>query len=101
MRPNANSHSLRLRKALMARRVLRNAAVAGTAALALGCLACASSAQSAGVATPPTQYRIEDVEIVLTRYGCLGRCPVYTLTLRGDGKGLYEGRQGGEPPWRP
>jgi hypothetical protein len=35
----------------------------------------------------------EDVQITLERTACFGMCPVYTVTLSGDGTVRYEGRQ--------
>jgi hypothetical protein len=33
-----------------------------------------------------------DLVITLQRQGCLGRCPVYSLTIYGSGMGVYEGK---------
>lgn len=44
---------------------------------------------AAGSAAP----RLGEVEIVLERTWCFGWCPIYTLTIGGDGKVRYEGRK--------
>lgn len=44
---------------------------------------------AAGAAAP----RLGEVEIVLERTWCFGWCPIYTLTIGGDGKVRYEGRK--------
>jgi len=41
--------------------------------------------------TPPGSFKLVDVEIEMRRLGSLGRCPVYTVILKGDGSGVYEG----------
>lgn len=38
--------------------------------------------------------RYSDLVITLQRQRCLGRCPVYSLTIYGDGTGVYEGETG-------
>ena len=35
----------------------------------------------------------EPIQITLERTACFGRCPVYTVTISGDGTVSYEGRQ--------
>ena len=48
---------------------------------------------AAGCAGPqtPTPDNLEDVMITLERTACFGVCPVYTLTIHGDGRVVYEG----------
>jgi hypothetical protein len=46
-----------------------------------------------GCAQPqtPTPSDIKEVIITLERTACFGTCPVYKLTIHGDGKVIYEG----------
>jgi len=46
---------------------------------------------------PPSKYQLRDVAMVLRRTGCLGSCPAYTLTIRGDGHCTLSGS--GKPTW--
>jgi hypothetical protein len=46
---------------------------------------------------PPSKYQLRDVAMVLRRTECLGSCPAYTLTIRGDGLCTLSGS--GEPTW--
>ena len=39
-----------------------------------------------------TRSNLNDLVITLERTPCYGTCPVYTLTLFGDGKVVYEGK---------
>lgn len=41
---------------------------------------------------PPQKYSLNDVRVEMRRLGCLGKCPVYTVVLKGDGNGYYDGR---------
>src|ERR1700722_18191656 len=40
----------------------------------------------------PVPIGNSSVIISLERHGCEGRCPVYTITIAGDGTVIYEGR---------
>jgi hypothetical protein len=40
---------------------------------------------------PPTEYALADVAMTLERGPCYGFCPVYTVTVRGDGTVAYNG----------
>lgn len=40
----------------------------------------------------PTPDELKDLRITLKRTGCYGTCPGYTLTITGDGKVNFEGR---------
>lgn len=40
---------------------------------------------------PPKDYKIQDVAMTLRRTICYGRCPEYSVTVRGDGNGIYRG----------
>jgi len=48
---------------------------------------------TAGCAIPqtPTPENLEDVMITLERTACFGTCPIYKLTIYGDGRVIYEG----------
>jgi hypothetical protein len=46
---------------------------------------------------PPSKYKLRDVAMVLRRTECLGSCPAYTLTIRGDGPCTLSGS--GKPTW--
>jgi hypothetical protein len=46
---------------------------------------------SVGCSKPPTPDDIGDVVITLERGPCFGACPVYKLTVYGDGRVIYEG----------
>ena len=39
----------------------------------------------------PTPEELKDVIITLERTECFGTCPVYRLTVHGDGRVVYEG----------
>lgn len=40
---------------------------------------------------PPTEFPLSDVAMTLERGPCFGFCPVYTVTVRGDGTVQYTG----------
>jgi hypothetical protein len=42
---------------------------------------------------PPQEYQLRDVTISLTREPCFGFCPVYSVTLGGDGQVVFDGSQ--------
>lgn len=42
---------------------------------------------------PPKPTEFEDVVITLESTGCFGPCPIYKLTIYGDGKVVYEGKE--------
>lgn len=46
------------------------------------------------VLSAPTEADLEGLRVVLTRTGCLGLCPDYTLTIEQDGQVTFEGRYG-------
>lgn len=46
-----------------------------------------------GIPTENGQTELASVEIKLERTKCYGWCPVYSLTLRGDGTGMYRGQK--------
>ena len=46
---------------------------------------------SAGCGQPPTPDNMSDVVVTLERGPCFGACPVYRLTVYGDGRVSYEG----------
>ena len=46
---------------------------------------------SVGCSKAPTPDDISDVVITLERGPCFGACPVYKLTVYGDGRVIYEG----------
>jgi len=50
-------------------------------------------AACAPVNAPAEQPNVSQVEIRLSRGPCYGTCPVYTVTLTGEGQVRYEGRQ--------
>jgi len=52
--------------------------------LALGVGAC-------GASQSPTSNNLNKVTITLERTACHGFCPVYTVTIQGDGTVVYEG----------
>jgi hypothetical protein len=44
------------------------------------------------VTTQPTAWQeVSDVEIKLERWGCYGECPVYEITISGNGTVVYRG----------
>lgn len=47
----------------------------------------------APVEAPAETPTMSDVEIGLTRGACYGFCPVYTVTINGEGEVRYEGRR--------
>ena len=53
--------------------------------LALGVGAC-------GMNQSPASNNLDQVTITLERTACHGFCPVYTLTIQGDGTVVYEGK---------
>jgi hypothetical protein len=47
-----------------------------------------------GLAIPtPTDEELKDFQVVLERFGCFGTCPVYSLTITGDGRVTFEGKE--------
>jgi hypothetical protein len=46
-----------------------------------------------GIPTKDGQPDLTDVSVSLARTACLGSCPVYEVTLYGNGSGVYDGRQ--------
>ena len=46
---------------------------------------------SVGCSKPPTPDDVSDVVITLQRGPCFGACPVYKLTVYGDGRVVYQG----------
>ena len=78
------------------RRGMRRAALTVLVAVIAG--AAAASVTVLGAATPlaqqsvpPLSYALADIQVEMHRLGCLGRCPVYTVVLKGDGSGWYDG----------
>ena len=53
--------------------------------LALGVGAC-------GVSQSPASNSLGELTITLERTACHGFCPIYTLTIQGDGTVVYEGK---------
>ena len=47
------------------------------------------SSDSAG----QSEHRTHDFSITLERTACLGECPDYKITIRGDGSGVFEGHE--------
>ncbi|MFC2005424.1 DUF6438 domain-containing protein [Chloroflexota bacterium] len=41
---------------------------------------------------PSAPNNLDEVQITLERTACFGFCPVYTLTIHGDGTVVYEGK---------
>ncbi|TNE60810.1 MAG: hypothetical protein EP335_17375 [Alphaproteobacteria bacterium] len=66
-----------------------------TAALALLLAACGSgsTAQSGDLATPPAHDPTGMDYIALKKGPCFGACPVFDITLRGDGRVEFYGRR--------
>lgn len=66
-------------------------------AMALTIAACGGSPAAPGVATPDlivtptTEGTLAGVTITLERTACFGTCPVYKLTITGNGTVVYEG----------
>ena len=66
--------------------------------MALTVAACSGSPAAPGLATPipivtpTTEGTLADVTITLERTACFGTCPVYKLTITGNGTVVYEGR---------
>ena len=58
--------------------------------LGLAIEACAPLASPSSAA--PTQNTFSDLVITMERTACHGTCPVYKLTISGDGKVIYDGR---------
>jgi hypothetical protein len=56
--------------------------------LLLFALACGSSSK-----TDEPPMSLEDLEITMQRTACFGFCPVYALTVRGDGTVTYDGQR--------
>jgi uncharacterized protein DUF6438 len=46
-----------------------------------------------GAGASPVQDSGRDVTITLERTACFGACPVYTVTITGDGRVEYEGKE--------
>lgn len=70
------------------------------AGMALVLMSCASlhafAADAAALGTtaePPSSYPLSEVEISLRRTGCFGTCPVYEVTIHGDGRVVYKGER--------
>ena len=67
-------------------------------AMALTIAACGGSPAAPGVATPDptvtptTEGTLAGVTITLERTACFGTCPIYKLTITGNGSVVYEGR---------
>jgi hypothetical protein len=40
---------------------------------------------------PPAKYKLGELSITLERTECFGTCPVYSVTIRGDGAVIYRG----------
>jgi hypothetical protein len=53
----------------------------------------ADDAAEAKVEGPPASYALSDVEISLRRTACFGRCPIYEVTLFGDGRVVFKGER--------
>jgi len=66
--------------------------------MALTVAACGGSPAAPGpatpdpIVTPTTEATLADVTITLERTACFGTCPVYKLTITGNGTVVYEGR---------
>ena len=41
----------------------------------------------------PAQWDLKDVKLGLWKGGCFGTCPIYRLTITGDGSVMFEGRK--------
>ena len=65
------------------------AVIAGAAAASVTVLGAATPLAQQSV--PPLSYALADIQVEMHRLGCLGRCPVYTVVLKGDGSGWYDG----------
>ncbi len=62
-------------------------------ALVIGAIGC-EGGNGGGTATPtPTTDDLSSLVITLERTVCFGACPVYELTIYGNGTVVYEGRQ--------
>jgi hypothetical protein len=70
---------------------MRNWAVVLVAGLALA--GCARNAGEAPVPDKPAPIPIESDSIRYETGPCFGRCPVYSVTVRSDGSGVFEGKQ--------
>ena len=53
----------------------------------VGAILLLSLAVSGQAQTPPN-----DTKIMLERWGCFGTCPVYKLSISGDGSVVYQGK---------
>ena len=42
---------------------------------------------------PPGKYKLSELSITLERSECFGTCPVYSVTIRGDGSVTYRGEK--------
>jgi len=45
------------------------------------------------LAQPPKPTNFENLMITLERTACFGTCPIYKLTIKGDGTVIYEGER--------
>lgn len=59
--------------------------------VALLLAACSASSVTPNT-TPTTADALDDVTIILERTACFGTCPIYQLTITGDGTVMYDGR---------
>lgn len=66
-------------------------------------MALASLAACAPDARPDTPVPVDRAEITYSTQPCFGMCPVYSVTVTPDGKGIFEGRRhtatNGEQPF--
>jgi uncharacterized protein DUF6438 len=62
-------------------------------AFAFCALASTSLAAQPSETSKPMTYKIQDVEMTLKRTSCYGTCPVYSISVSGEGKGSYYGSQ--------
>jgi hypothetical protein len=80
--------------------ILNSRLVFSIVALVVGLTVAACSGQPAApvvatlvpTVTPAPQGTLADVTITLERTACYGTCPVYKLTITGNGTVVYEGR---------
>ncbi|GMU58807.1 MAG: hypothetical protein AMXMBFR34_05700 [Myxococcaceae bacterium] len=90
-------HALRHLLSRMTRPRLRGVAIVGTLLFS-----CAHGGPAAPVVAPPAQASPD--ELTLERTACSGACPVYSVTVRRDGRVHYTGVKDvalvGERDWR-
>lgn len=60
--------------------------------LAIALLSLVSVSIAGCTSTQPNTQENKDVVITLERTACFGTCPVYSLTIQGDGTVVYEGK---------